>query len=93
MMELGIVGDVRPLVYESPAVILDFGRKVRLFSGALRDAICARDRFCTHLGCEIPARRCQIDHVVEWDDGGATQHRNGRAKCSFHHRHHEYGAG
>jgi hypothetical protein len=93
MMELGIVGDVRRLVYESPGVILDYGRKVRLFTGALREAICARDRFCTHPGCEIPARRCEIDHVIEWDDGGPTHHRNGRAKCSFHHRRHKYGAG
>lgn len=93
MIELGIVGDVRRLVYASPGVILDYGRKVRLFTGALREAICARDRFCTHPGCEIPARHCEIDHVDEWDDGGPTEHRNGRAKCSFHHRRHKYGAG
>jgi hypothetical protein len=93
MIELGIVGDVRRLVYESPGVILDYGRKVRLFTGALREAICARDRFCDHPGCEIPARECEIDHVVEWNDGGTTNHRNGRAKCSFHHRRHKYGAG
>ena len=93
MIELGILGEVRRLVYEAPGVILDYGRKVRLFKGALREAICARDRFCDHPGCEIPARQCEVDHVIEWDDGGHTNHRNGRAKCSFHHRRHKYGAG
>lgn len=90
-IELGVVGDVRRLVYESPGVILDYGRRVRLFQGALREAICARDRVCDHPGCEIPARECEIDHVVPWHPDGETNHRNGRARCSFHHRRHKHG--
>ncbi|MEZ5168468.1 MAG: DUF222 domain-containing protein [Acidimicrobiales bacterium] len=86
MVELALAGHVRRLVFESPGVILDYGRKRRLFTGALREAITARDRICVHDGCEIPARHCEIDHVQEWDDGGHTSHRNGAARCSFHHR-------
>jgi hypothetical protein len=86
MIEQALAGHVRRLVFESPGVILDYGRKQRLFTGALREAVCARDRVCDHEGCEIPARRCEIDHVREWDDGGHTTHRNGKARCSFHHR-------
>jgi Domain of unknown function (DUF222) len=93
MIEQAIIGDVRRLVYGAPGVILDYGRKVRLFEGALREAICARDRRCGHEGCEIPARECEIDHIEEWNDGGITSHRNGKAKCSFHHRRHKHGPG
>jgi Domain of unknown function (DUF222) len=93
MIEQAILGDVRRLVHGSPGVILDYGRKVRLFEGVLREAICARDRWCGHEGCEIPARECEIDHVEEWHDGGPTSHHNGRAKCSFHHRRHKHGPG
>lgn len=90
-IELGVLGDVRRLVYESPGVILDYGRRVRLFQGALREAICARDRVCDHPGCEIPARECEIDHVTPWSAHGETSHRNGRARCTFHHRRHKHG--
>lgn len=86
MLEQALIGHCRRLVYGADGVILDYGRTVRLFRGALREAICARDRTCDHDGCEIPARHCEIDHIVAWDDGGETGHRNGRARCSFHHR-------
>jgi len=86
MIEQALAGHVRRLVFESPGVILDYGRKQRLFTGALRQAVMARDRICDHAGCEIPARHCEIDHVQDWDRGGHTSHRNGKARCSFHHR-------
>jgi hypothetical protein len=86
MIEQALAGHVRRLVFESPGVILDYGRKQRLFTGALRQAVCARDRVCDHAGCEIPARHCEIDHVQDWDHGGHTSHHNGKARCSYHHR-------
>lgn len=89
MMEQALLGHVRRIVFGSPGVILDFGRSQRLFQGAVRLAIQARDRRCDQPGCEIPARRCEIDHHVEWQDGGRTDHRNGRPKCGFHHRRHK----
>lgn len=89
MIEQAVLGHVRKLVYEAPGVLLDYGRSQRLFAGALRQAIQARDRECAHTGCEIPARRCEIDHVVEWQDDGVTAHHNGRARCSYHHRNHK----
>ena len=86
MIEQAMAGHVRRLVFESPGVILDYGRTQRLFTGALRQAICARDRMCDHDGCEIPARHCEIDHTQPWDHGGHTTHTNGKARCSYHHR-------
>lgn len=89
MIEQALCGHVRRLVYQAPGVILDYGRKQRLFTGALRQAIHARDRTCDHPGCEIPARHCDIDHTTDWDHNGPTTHTNGRSKCSYHHRNHK----
>ena len=86
MIEQALAGHVRRLVFESPGVILDYGRKQRLFTGALREAVWARDRVCDHVGCEIPARRCEVDHINDWDHGGPTVHTNGKARCRYHHR-------
>ena len=86
MIEQAIQGHVCRLVYQSPGVILDYGRKQRLFTGELRQTIQARDRRCAHDGCDIPARQCEIDHDLPWDDHGRTAHYNGKARCSYHHR-------
>ena len=69
-VEQALKGHIRRLVYQSPSVILDYGRSTRLFTGALRQAIQARDRTCRHRGCDLPARLCEIDHITEWQHGG-----------------------
>jgi Domain of unknown function (DUF222) len=58
----------------------------RLFSGATRRAIELRDRTCTHPFCDVPAERCQIDHIVPYALGGPTTQENGRVLCGFHNR-------
>jgi hypothetical protein len=58
----------------------------RTFDGALRDLIAVRDRFCYHETCDIPAHRCQVDHVEPWSAGGITSQSNGRVACGFHNR-------
>jgi len=58
----------------------------RLFSGATRRAIELRDRTCTHPFCDVPAERCQIDHIVPYAVGGPTTQENGRVLCGFHNR-------
>ena len=88
-VEQALKGHIRRLVYESPGVILDYGRSKRLFTGALRQAIQARDRTCKHPGCQQPARQCEIDHITEWQHGGTTSHTNAHTRCSYHHRHHK----
>jgi hypothetical protein len=68
----------------------------RTFTGALRRAIQARDRHCTHpAGCDEPAERCDIDHIVPVALGGTTDQYNGRAECRTHNRRpdrHDHGA-
>ena len=88
-IEQALKGHIRRLVYQSPSVILDYGRSTRLFTGALRQAIQARDRTCQHPGCDQPARLCEIDHITEWQHGGTTTHTNAATRCSYHHRHHK----
>ncbi len=58
----------------------------RLFTGATRRAIEVRDRTCAHPTCDVPASRCQIDHIQPWSHGGETTQENGRLLCGRHNR-------
>jgi hypothetical protein len=53
--------------------------------------VIARDRYCAFPSCRMPARRCDIDHVVPFDHrhperGGATTPENLQPLCRRHHR-------
>lgn len=52
----------------------------RLFSGALRRLIDARDRVCRTPFCDAPIRH--RDHVTPYGDGGGTTASNGRGTCA-----------
>ncbi|MEE9413675.1 MAG: DUF222 domain-containing protein [Acidimicrobiales bacterium] len=82
--QLLMEGHVRRVVYGPDGHILDFGYKTRFFTGGLREAVMLRDRYCAEPGCGLPARLCEIDHVVPREKRGATSESNGRARCSFH---------
>ncbi|MFC7753967.1 HNH endonuclease signature motif containing protein [Tsukamurella soli] len=50
-----------------------------------------RHSHCVFPGCQVPAERCQLDHVVEYDHrdpaaGGRTDVGNLVPLCGFHHR-------
>ena len=66
--------------------MLDVGRTRYRPPAALADLVRARDRACTHPGCEIPARRCDIDHLRPWARGGTTSLDNLTVLCETHHR-------
>ena len=70
----------------SPNRRVEVSITARLFSGATRRAIELRDRTCTHPFCDVPAERCQIDHIVPYALGGPTTQENGRVLCGFHNR-------
>ena len=78
--------EVERVVFGGPSRVLDVGRKQRFFRGALRRAIEVRDRHCTAPGCRVPAHLCEVDHIVEWCDGGETTQTNGRLRCAAHNR-------
>jgi hypothetical protein len=83
-LNLALGGEVRRIVFGADGHVLDFGRTKRLFTPALTAAIRARDRQCTMPGCLLPAGRCEIDHVDEFQHGGETTESNGQCHCRFH---------
>ena len=58
----------------------------RFFKGATRRIIEVRDRQCQHEFCDLPANRCQIDHIVPYSQGGLTEQENGQVLCGPHNR-------
>ena len=77
---------VERVVFEGPDRIKNVGVRRRIFAGATRRAVEVRDRECYHRLCDVPADRCDIDHVVPWAEGGLTVDDNGRPACRYHHR-------
>ena len=50
----------------------------------------ARDQHCRFPGCNVPAAKCQLDHIEEFDqtnppDGGLTLPENLQCLCQLHH--------
>ena len=66
--------------------VLDIGRRRYRPPAALADLVRARDRACTHPGCEVPTRRCDLDHIRPWAAGGTTSLTNLTSLCQAHHR-------
>jgi hypothetical protein len=58
----------------------------RLFTGGTRRGIEVRDRTCTHSYCDVPASRCQVDHIIPYSEGGLAVEENGQMLCGFHNR-------
>ena len=86
VLEQALRGEVRRVVFGPDGHILDFGRTKRLYDGGVRQAIQVRDRHCTAPGCDVPAKRCEVDHVLPWARGGTTSESNGRLLCDRHNR-------
>ncbi len=46
---------------------------------------CSCHTRCGHLGCTVPAHRCDVDHLAEWErDDGGTDQTNSLPRCSTH---------
>jgi hypothetical protein len=79
-------GVVRRVVIDSASVVVDAGRKRRLFTGVARELALLLWQRCGHLGMHRVRRiSCQVDHLDEWNaDDGATDQVNARPRCSTH---------
>ena len=77
---------VERVVFDGPDRVKNLGVRRRIFTGATRRAIEVRDRECFHEFCDVPAERCQIDHVKPYSVGGPTVEDNGRVACGYHNR-------
>ena len=73
------------LVTDVNGVPLALGRSAYRPSKGLRRFIEYRDGTCQFPGCSRPARRAEVDHMVEWQDGGRTDAPNLQALCRKHH--------
>ncbi len=80
------LGHVRRVVLDSNGVVLDMGRRQRLFTGPLRDAVMMTSRWCIWPGCARPAAHCEADHLLPWGHEGPTKSGNGGPACGYHNR-------
>lgn len=81
-----IRGSIRRVIVDAHGVVIDLGRTQRLFTGKTRDAARLLAVRCGHRGCDVPAELCDIDHVDEWANGGATNQANALPLCGVHDR-------
>ena len=79
-------GHIRRVVVDSRNVVTELGTRSRVFTGAAREAALLLSNFCTHPGCTVRARHSQVDHMMEWADGGETSQHNAQARCGSHNR-------
>ena len=78
--------DLETILFDGPHTVISVSR-TRRFTGAVRRAIETRDRHCTHPSdCEVPADRCDVDHIIPHSEHGLTSQFNGRLQCPTHNR-------
>lgn len=65
---------------------LYLGRSRRIASPDQRVVLYAKDRGCTHPGCDAPGYWCEVHHVVDWATGGPTDADALTFACAPHHR-------
>ena len=79
--------DLETILFDGPSTVVSVSHR-RTFAGAVRRAVEVRDRHCQHpAGCDVPATRCDVDHIVPHSRGGETSQFNGRLECPTHNRH------
>ena len=81
-----LVNHVRRVIVNTKGVVIDLGRKARLFTGSARLAAQLQHPHCIWPGCDMPTTRCEIDHLHEHAKGGPTNPDNGGPLCGFHNR-------
>ncbi len=86
MLVAAALGHVRRIVMDSAGVVVDVGRKQRLFTGALRDAVMLISHRCIWPGCYRPASQCEADHALPYSNAGPTAAHNGNPACAHHNR-------
>ncbi|MEZ5410064.1 MAG: DUF222 domain-containing protein [Acidimicrobiales bacterium] len=81
-----LANHVRRVIVNTKGVVIDLGRKARLFTGSARLAAQLQSPRCIWPGCDHPTTRCEIDHLLDHARGGPTNPDNGAPLCGFHNR-------
>ncbi|MFD1714379.1 DUF222 domain-containing protein [Amnibacterium flavum] len=79
-------GFYRVLTHPETGVTLSFGRDKYVVPAELRRYLQQRDGTCRFVGCNRAARKCDIDHTVDWQWLGCTDACNLSHLCPGHHR-------
>lgn len=90
MIAASIIGHVRRVVMDRSGVVIEMGRKQRLFSGSARTAALLQGRRCLWPGCGRDFRTL-IDHTTDWQHQGSTNPANAGPMCPFHNRFKNHG--
>jgi hypothetical protein len=81
-----IHGHVRRVIFDGAGVVINMGRRRRLFTGGAREAARLSARRCTRPGCTVPSEFAEVDHLHDHAKGGATDAANGDPACGGHNR-------
>lgn len=65
---------------------LYLGRSRRIATPDQRIVLYAKDRGCTHPGCDAPGYWCEVHHLDEWAAGGRTDADRLTFACAPHHK-------
>jgi hypothetical protein len=65
---------------------LYLGRSRRIASSDQRIVLYAKDRGCTHPGCDVPGYWCEVHHTDEWAAGGLTDADKLTFACKPNHK-------
>ena len=76
---------VARIVMNGKTRVLELGRSTPIVSAAFRKAVKLRDQHCQHRKCRVPAKWCDVHHIVHWLDGGETNEDNLILLCRRHH--------
>ncbi|WP_166806405.1 HNH endonuclease signature motif containing protein [Cryobacterium serini] len=85
VQELICAGGYQQVLLGENGDVLYLGNTLRCFNPKQRAAIAARDEGCIIPGCTIPARWCEVHHVIPWQQNGPTNIDNGTLLCWYHH--------
>lgn len=83
-------GFTRILTHPETGTVLSVGRDRYGIPNDLRTWLRIRDETCRKPGCNTSARRCELDHTVDWHFDGVTAYNNLAHLCPKHHdeKHH-----
>lgn len=82
---LACEANIIPVVLNGKGMPLDVGRSSRLATAAQRTALRVKHETCSFPRCDVPFDRCEVHHLVDWNNRGATDLANLTPVCTRHH--------
>ena len=80
ILRLACDAGVNRVITQGRSAILDYGTTSRVVPAHLFQALVARDKHCRFGDCDVPADRCDADHVQHWGAGRTDRGRQPRPR-------------